>query len=1010
MAMTSVLEKDPVQVLARVRKNKRLATTGCRAEVEVIIGETPMRVTEQHRLEAKVNPRKSVIEWFETELAPQFVHGPVKAQVVEDVNDITLYFDSRFVFDCFITGSDEKFEHLDHLCDPTQYEFAQSVALDYFGPRRVPSHFRRRQAILVRVHSLIKRHWLNFAWSKLKQRASPSRKVNERLLDLLSRNFARNRRLRCLREVFQTWSMTATRRKRRQSLVGRLVNKASFTQKKAAFQALFRNALTTKVADLVREYRPQQAVNRLVASAQRNDSAQGVLSPQSIIKHLLEQHLEVDDDVVRRVMGSPVRVQASLARLRPPRSSSTGARRNRSHLSRRINAEQSDDDNEGESSSRASISSAEYLAHEGEKNGISHSATTLVKSDYNEHASPDSPFPDHGAPFVSAKSETAFCKESIDDKEDMRPTLASVRRAANGNFRRASPLSEYLRAQRYQREQEAIKPCMTGCATPESTRSLGFHWLRSPVPLPPTPEQFSDFNQDDEKFDPLACDESIYSLGSAGQRLEDLDAMPCVENGIEMEEVPGDECSTVSCSEIGFNAEENFEDDDFENGNEYGNKDEDKDAVSKTLDESSSFCIRKPPNMEEGLGTRPKSDSVSSGDSALCAWRQQALREQKRLRHHGMEESFNSTAETIDGGEIGRDSLGPLANQPSRTRLNSEDYLSISARLSVGARDWQRRGTEVPTTSTCTPLSAGYVNTWKMSSLSPSSSSNSVCSQDTYKANTFTHSKRMRNLSSFEIPETPGPESDEQSSFTSPLLASSASSFHKHLQRHDMIPSDASETTATTGVISTSSSSVISSSAQSSGEIALFLRNLEMENLLPRFIEEELTDVQLLVKMCLRDKKEFKETLKEMGISKIGYRERLIRALLEEHDVFQETSSRKSSISKKSIGKKKSRRRRGPKLEESNVVRALQDSQRRESEAKRVASTHSKSRIKQLSKEVLRSVHDSLTISVERVAPNNLPHFDTSGVKQIRPYLRKSREVQSFELRCNYYRRLGLKV
>ncbi|GBG26296.1 Sphingolipid delta4-desaturase DES1 [Hondaea fermentalgiana] len=799
-AALSVLEQDPVQVLARVRKSKRGAgLTSCRAEVEVIIGDTPARVTDKQRLEVRVPPRMPVIDWFETELAPQFVHGPVRAQVIEDEQDITLYFDSRFMFDCFAAGSDERFENLDQLSDIAQYEFAQSVALDYFGPRRVPSHFRRRQAILVRVHSLIKRHWLRFAWTRLMQRASPSRKVNERLVDLLTRNFARNRRHRCLREVFQAWSTASANRKRRHSLVGRLVNKASFAQKNLAFQALFRNALRSKMDELVYDNQPSQTVNKLISSARREGlDSQGVLSPQSILKYLMERHLDIEGDLVNQVMRSPVKKQ--------------------------------------------------------------------------QKGSPD-----------------------------------------------------------------VMTPVAKTC-----------------VPLPAFGNENADFSRQGHLF--REGDESPNeAVGTPSTEMPDA-------------QLPEDDASMISCEDPAFGPSSESE----IAGAGYTS------CFADTSSKRGNGAMR----SEDAEASRRITDSsISSGDSALSAWRQQARGNQERARGVQLGASFSAD---LSGSSSVRDSLDPLSHACNGGVSGAETERARTQNAKLGHRGWHGRAMERKAAMSRTPLSAGLVSKWQV--MSSPSSANSSSSQETYLVGPST---RMRNLSAYEIPETPGPESDSQSSsFTSPALASSAASYNKRRQRQRQEQESQS-----------------SASSLGSGVVQL-LQTLGLDGFVDRFVEEELTDLSLLVRMCVADKREFKETLREMGIMKIGQRERIVRALLEEHENMQETSSRKSSASKKSKRKKK---RKTPKFEQPNVVRALQDSQRRETEANRKISSQSQIQLKKISKKVLQTVQGPLSTSVPRSAQIVAP-IDTSKAKQLRAVFRPSGEVEGFQLRCDYYRRLGLKV
>jgi len=63
-------------------------------------------------------------------------------------------------------------------------------------------------------------------------------------------------------------------------------------------------------------------------------------------------------------------------------------------------------------------------------------------------------------------------------------------------------------------------------------------------------------------------------------------------------------------------------------------------------------------------------------------------------------------------------------------------------------------------------------------------------------------------------------------------------------------------------------------------EIQEFLNKLGLNQYVNQFIGEELVDIELLIDMCDRDKQEFKVTLSEVGVLKIGHREKIVSAIL----------------------------------------------------------------------------------------------------------------------------------
>jgi len=729
-----IFGKDPVQVLARVSKRGSAGDSrGRKAVVEVILGDTPAQTVESNKFVRRIPHGVGIVEWFETILAPKVLDLPpetkVQAQLNEEDKNVTLYVDSRFVFDCFCTRRTDRFQGLDQLCDPAQYEFAQDVALGYFGPRRVPSHFRRRQAVLVRVHGIIRRRMLLLAWRQLCEKASPGKQVNDRLVELLTRNLARNRDFKLQRDVFNAWLRVSTRRHRRNEIVLQFSRKIDTTIKKIAFQKLFRNALTEKVAELVKEYKPETN-DASSSSSQLVGTNENMLSPQSIIKHMMQEHLDLDETFVARVLQE----------------------------------------------------SPKLLKQQG-SNGIRMPSKRRAR--IGSLSSPGSPMsPSSGIP-PKAK-------------------LASIRRAANnGHARHQSPLSEYLKAQRRQREQRQHESKHHQNTNPGSSSMIS---------------------------------------GSA-------ESQESLQSGSLNEE----------------------------------------------------------------------------GDSALSAWRRQAMMQQQKLCQGMCDDSFNTTAEVVD--------------PPKKAMPN-------------------------------TPLSAGLVNKWRVVVSPPSGNSSSDSSIGP---------QRNMSLSSFRIPETPGAveTSSKSSSFQTPL-ASSAASMNKRMQRQH-------------------------------SEIESLLHTLGLEQFHSKFVEEELTDVKLLMKICAADKKEFKETLVEIGMLKIGQRERLIRALMDEAEASSETASKRSSSSKKS----KKRKRRTSKMSESSYLRALQESKWRENEAKRLASTRSKAQIHRLVRQVLNQFSSSIkTGRPDRVCVMTFPpeKLKEIQIKRLKPVFRKTGQVEAFQQRCNYYRRLGLKV
>jgi len=167
---------EPIQILAKV--------CGPKAHVQIIRGDK-LVVSEM----VGVPSDCCVVRWFETDLVLPYTGFPVRSQATRNEEEVTLYFDSRFFFDCFYTDSNTK-------------KFSDAEALRFFGPKRVGSHFRRRQVVLVRVSALIRRYALQGAWKKL---STNRENMEVRLGEALVRHWQRNRTIRTTRRLLETW-------------------------------------------------------------------------------------------------------------------------------------------------------------------------------------------------------------------------------------------------------------------------------------------------------------------------------------------------------------------------------------------------------------------------------------------------------------------------------------------------------------------------------------------------------------------------------------------------------------------------------------------------------------------------------------------------------------------------------------------------------------------------------------------------------------------------------------
>ena len=295
--------KRSVQLLAHVRVD----TEPLAADVQVstTIDESlehplcPRHATcepssEKRKLRLQLPKHTAIIHWFENELGPKFHPNGVpslRAQVTADEHTVTLYYDSRFDFNCFSQQSVRCVKEM--ILDTQQLEESQHLALMYFGPRRVPSGFRRRQKLLHQLYQRYERRGLQCGWERIKAATSVSSKINARLLEILSRNLERSRRTRLMKRVFSCWSTFVRHKANRLSILERCLYKHHNRRLRKGFILWYRNAATSRVADLLKDFGNAKTLSRPVIKRQvmsifRNDSQlAGRFSPDVIVNVLM---------------------------------------------------------------------------------------------------------------------------------------------------------------------------------------------------------------------------------------------------------------------------------------------------------------------------------------------------------------------------------------------------------------------------------------------------------------------------------------------------------------------------------------------------------------------------------------------------------------------------------------------------------------------------------------------------------------------------------------------------
>lgn len=251
-------------------------------------------LAEKQKLRLQLPKHTSIIHWFEKELGPRFHPEGAKslrAQVTADETTVVLYYDSRFDFNCFIQQSIRCDKEM--ILDAQQLEESQHLALMYFGPRRVPSGFRRRQKLLHQLYQRFERKGLQCGWERIKAATSVSSRINARLLEILSRNLERSRKRRLVKRVFASWAYFVRRKSNKLALLEKCLQKHHARRLRKGFILWYRNAATSRVADLLKDFGNSKTLSRPVIKRQvmsifRNDSQlAGRFSPEVIVNVLM---------------------------------------------------------------------------------------------------------------------------------------------------------------------------------------------------------------------------------------------------------------------------------------------------------------------------------------------------------------------------------------------------------------------------------------------------------------------------------------------------------------------------------------------------------------------------------------------------------------------------------------------------------------------------------------------------------------------------------------------------
>jgi hypothetical protein len=297
-----------------------------------------------------------------------------------------------------------------------------------------------------------------------------------------------------------------------------------------------------------------------------------------------------------------------------------------------------------------------------------------------------------------------------------------------------------------------------------------------------------------------------------------------------------------------------------------------------------------------------RSSSATAGDNALSAWRQQALLQQKRLREGGAASSFS------DSGEGGQPRAPSSASSGGRLEPDGSIVVCGALLFPPGYREGGAvagAGGLPPSSSRSvsvnhTPLSAGLVaHKWCMAPpSSPPSGSVGSLNSSSLAAESYYESK----LAGFA--STSGPRGTQPVDSAPHQLAGATAERDQHgptnnvcAQAHrgldpatpayqghvssTITPRFSCASSLQRHLLAVQREQAAWSVVGGTPSIADLLRNIGLQQYLPRFLEEEVTELALLSRMAREDRKELKNTLAELGVSKIGHREKIVRALLE---------------------------------------------------------------------------------------------------------------------------------
>eukprot|EP00511_Aplanochytrium_stocchinoi_P004125 CAMPEP_0204838894 /NCGR_PEP_ID=MMETSP1346-20131115/32379_1 /ASSEMBLY_ACC=CAM_ASM_000771 /TAXON_ID=215587 /ORGANISM="Aplanochytrium stocchinoi, Strain GSBS06" /LENGTH=304 /DNA_ID=CAMNT_0051975239 /DNA_START=374 /DNA_END=1288 /DNA_ORIENTATION=- len=196
-----------------------------------------------------------------------------------------------------------------------------------------------------------------------------------------------------------------------------------------------------------------------------------------------------------------------------------------------------------------------------------------------------------------------------------------------------------------------------------------------------------------------------------------------------------------------------------------------------------------------------------------------------------------------------------------------------------------------------------------------------------------------------------------------------------------------------------------------------FLSSLNLIQYAGSFESEDLLDLNMIAQMCCKDRSEFKKTLSEIGVSKIGHREKIILALLE----YSSKEKKKKKLKKKSKKLKKKKKDKlifssekkylKPSVEqvEDTIIfnAALESSRRNKEKAAKLIAQHAQANIRRLASTLTREVVGNANNCQNLTRRYSSSHYWNPDIQSQHISFYPKGENARF-VRSKYYRKIGI--